>query len=150
MTNLAYTPLGRPILEYGAACWDLFREGQINALVRVHMKAAKFENFTNESNWKKLAQPKKIACICVLYKAQSGEPAWKAIGDRLQRPYYLSWVDHDWKIRNRRQRRDIGKYSFVTRTIKLWYKLPMNALRNFPSKPSTFRKRVRKVISEEK
>jgi len=97
-TNLAYTSLGRPILEYGAACWDPFREGPINALDRVHKKAAKFADLTNESNWEKLAQRKTIACICALYKAQSGEPAWKATGDRLQRPYYLSWLDHDGKL----------------------------------------------------
>jgi len=54
------------------------------------------------------------------------------------------------KIRKRRQRTDIGIYSFVKRTIQLWNKLPMNALGTFPSKPSTFRKRVGKVISEVK
>jgi hypothetical protein len=53
-------------------------------------------------------------------------------------------------MRKRKQRRDIGKYPFVNRTIQLWNKLPMNALGIFPSKPSTFRKRVRKVISEMK
>jgi hypothetical protein len=50
--------------------------------------------------------------MCGLNKAYSGEPEWKAIGDRLQMPYYLIRVDDDWKIRNRRQRSDIGKYSF--------------------------------------
>jgi len=121
-TNLAYTSLGLPNLEYGAACWDPFREGQINASDRVHKKAAKFANLTNESNWEKLVQRKKIARICAICKAHSGETA---IGDTLQRPYYLSWVDHNWKIWNRRQRRDIGKYSYVNRTIQLWNKLPM-------------------------
>jgi len=69
---------------------------------------------------------------------------------RLQRPYYLSGFDHDWKIRNRRQRTDIRKYSFVNRTIQLWNKLPMNALGNFLFNLSTFRKRVGKLISEGK
>ena len=40
----------------------------------------------------------------------SGERAWKPIGDRLQRPHYLSRVDHERKISSRRQRTDIGKY----------------------------------------
>jgi hypothetical protein len=30
--SLAYASLVRPILEYGATCWDPYREGQINAL----------------------------------------------------------------------------------------------------------------------
>ena len=34
--------LVRPILEYGAACWDPYREGQITALDMVQKKAAKF------------------------------------------------------------------------------------------------------------
>jgi hypothetical protein len=84
------------------------------------------------------------------YKECSGEPVRNAIGDRLQRPCYLNKVDHGWKIRNRRQRMDIGIYSFVYRIIQLWNKLPMNALRNFPAEISTFRQRVRKVISEVK
>ena len=40
--SLAYMFLVLPILEYGAACWDPCREGQISALDRVKKKAAKF------------------------------------------------------------------------------------------------------------
>jgi hypothetical protein len=49
----------------------------------------------------------------------SSERTWEnglgrtSIGDRLQRPCYLSRVDHDRKIRRRKQRTDIGKYSFL-------------------------------------
>jgi hypothetical protein len=57
-------------------------------------------------------------------KAYTGERAWKAIGDRLQRPCYLSRDDHDKKIRSRKQRTYIGKYSFVNRTIQIWNQLP--------------------------
>jgi hypothetical protein len=44
--------------------------------------------------------------------------AWKAISDRLRRAYYLGRVGHVRKIRDKKQRTDIGKYSFVNRTIK--------------------------------
>ena len=139
------------VVEYGAACWDPFREGQINAVDRVQKKAAKFVNLTNISNWETLAQWRKIAAwICYTYKAHSREPAWKAIVDRMERSYYLSRVHHDWKIRNRRQRTDIGKYSFVNRAIQLWNKLPVNTLGTLHSKLSTFGKMVWKVISEVK
>jgi hypothetical protein len=40
--SLAYTSLVRPILEYGAACWDPYRKGQVNALDRLQNMAAKF------------------------------------------------------------------------------------------------------------
>jgi len=49
-------------------------------------------------------------------------------------------VDHVQKIRDRKQRMDIGKYSFVNRTIKNWNKLPAEALGTFPYKPKIFRK----------
>jgi len=117
--KLAYATLVRPILEYGVACWDPYREGQIHALDRVQKKAAKSAYHTNESNWETLSQRRKISRICVLFKAYSGERAWKAIGDRLQRPNFLSMVGHERKIRNWRQRTDIGKCSFVNRTIRL-------------------------------
>jgi len=64
----------------------------------------------NESNWGTLSQRRKISRMCARFKAYSGEGAWKFTGDRLQLPNYLNRVDHERKIRNRRQRTDIGKY----------------------------------------
>ena len=40
--RLAYTKLVRPIPEYGAECWNPYREGQMRALDSVQKKAAKF------------------------------------------------------------------------------------------------------------
>jgi len=117
--------LVRPILEYGAVCWDLYREGQIIALDRVQKKAAKFAYHTNSSHWENLASRRKLSRICAVFKAYSGERAWKATGDRLQWPHYLSRVDHKRKIRSRKQRTDIGKYTFVNRTIQDWNQLPV-------------------------
>jgi hypothetical protein len=71
--GLAYTSLVRPILDYGSACWDPCREGQINALDRVEKKAAQFTNHTKNSDWETLAQRRTIASLCALFKAYSGE-----------------------------------------------------------------------------
>jgi hypothetical protein len=145
--SLAYATLVRPIFEYGAACWDLYREGQIYALDRVQMKAAKFAKHMNDSNWETLSQRRKISRKCALFRAYSVEQAWKAVGDRLQRPNYLSRVDHEGKIRNKRQRTDIGKYSFVNRTIRLWNRLPAEILETPPVNQKLFRKRIRRVAN---
>jgi hypothetical protein len=59
----------------------------------------------------------------------------------------LSGVDHERKIRNRKQRTDNGKYSFVNRTIRLWNRSPAEILGTLPCKPNAFRKRVREVIN---
>ena len=138
--SLAYTSLVRPILEYGAACWDPYREGQISALDRVQKKAAKFAHHKNSPNWQTLASRRKLSRICALFKAYSGKRAWKPIGDRLERPHYLSRVDHERKIRSRRQRTDIGIYSFVNRTIQNWNQLTAEVLGILPCKPITFKK----------
>ena len=126
-------------------------KGRINALDRVQKKADKFANHTNDSGWETLAQRRKIARICSLFKAYTKEHAWKSIGERLKGPCNLSRDELDSKTRARKQRTDIGKYCFVNRTIKLWNQLPAEALATFCCKPQIFRKRVRKVIiSEEK
>ena len=75
--------LVHPILEYVAACWDPCREGQINMSDQAQMKAARFTNYTKNSDWETLAQQRMIARLYALFKAYSGEQAWKAICDRL-------------------------------------------------------------------
>jgi hypothetical protein len=144
----AYVSLVRPILEYGASCWDPYREGQINTLDRVQKKAAKFVHHKISPNWESLTSRRNVSRLCALYKAYCGERAWKDIGHSLKRPHYLSMVDHKHKTMTRRQRADIGKFSFVNRTIGDWNQLPAQVLETLPCKSTTFRIRLRKVISE--
>jgi hypothetical protein len=87
--------------------------------------------------------------MCALYKAYTGDRAWKAIGVRLHAPSYLSRVDHCWKIRTRKQRTDIGKYSFVKRSFSDWNKLPEVAIGTSHGKTHIFETRVRKVKTGE-
>jgi hypothetical protein len=136
-------------LEYAAACWDPYRECQISALDRVQNTAAKFAHYTGGSVWESLAQRRMTARICALYKAYKGERAWKDIGDRLQAPHYLSRVDHSWKIRTRKIRTDVGKFSFVNRTIADGNQLPEGVIGTSPVKTCIFRKRVRKPKTSE-
>jgi hypothetical protein len=125
-----------------------YRKGQINALDRVQKKAAKFAHHRDDSNWETSAQRRKISCVCAIFTAYTGERAWKAAGDRLRTACYLNRVDHDRKSRGRNQTTYIGKYSFINRTIQLWNQLPADALGTLSCKPSNFRKRIKKVISE--
>jgi hypothetical protein len=62
--SLAYTSLVRPILEYGAAYWDPYRKGQINALDQVQNTAARFPHHRNDSNWETLTAQKGISHMC--------------------------------------------------------------------------------------
>jgi hypothetical protein len=54
---------------------------------------------------------------------------------------------YSWKVRSRKQGTDVGKYSFVNRTIKDWDSLPAGMLASFPCKLNTFRKRVREAVT---
>ena len=83
--------------------------------------------------------------MCALYKAYTGERAWKAIRDRLEAPSYLRRVDHHWKTKPRKQRIDIGKYSFVNRSITDWNKLPEVATGTSNGKTHILQTRIRKV-----
>ena len=88
--SLTYMSLVCPILKYGAACWDPYRECQISALDRVQNTAAKFAHNSEGSDWESLAQLRKIARMCALYKVYIGDRVWMAIVDRLQAPSYLT------------------------------------------------------------
>ncbi|PNF20639.1 hypothetical protein B7P43_G04218 [Cryptotermes secundus] len=118
---------------------DLIWSDQVSYTVKRAWKAI---HFTMRIT---LTERRKIARICALFKAYTGERSWKAIGDRLETPCYLSRVDHGEKFRSRKQRSDIGKYSFVNRTIQIWNQLPADALGTLSCKPSNFRQMVRKV-----
>jgi len=53
------------------------------------------------------------------------------MGDKLKGPCYLNRDNHDCKTGAKKQRRDMGKYGFINRTIKLSNQLPAEALASF-------------------
>jgi len=145
--RLAYTALVRLLLEYGVECWDPYREGQVSALNWVQKRAAKFANNINELGWGTLAQCRLIVRMCALFKAHTRGRVWKAIRDRCLKPCYLIRDNHNQKIRTRKQRTDVSKYSFINRTIKSWNQLSAGLLASFPCKLNTFRRRVKNVVT---
>jgi hypothetical protein len=78
--HLAYTALVRPILEYGAVCWDSYREGQIDALNQVQRRAAKFANNADQMGWESLEEHRMVSRIYALFKTYTGRCAWEAVG----------------------------------------------------------------------
>jgi len=91
MSVIAYMSSVRPVLEYGSACCDPCTEGQINALDRIQKKAAQFTNHTKDSDWETLARHRMIVRLCALFKAYSGERAWKVIRDRFVKGLLFEW-----------------------------------------------------------
>jgi hypothetical protein len=121
-------------------------ECHISALDRVQNKAAKFEHHSGDSDCESLAQRKKIARICLLYKAYTVDRAWKAIGNRLQETRCLCRADNYWKIIARKQRTNIRKYSFVKRFITNWNRLPEGAVEASNGNKHIFKTKFREVI----
>jgi hypothetical protein len=115
------------VILYVLSQYDLFNTKDLQCF-----SMNSFLDNSDDSVWETLAQRRKIACLSALFKAYTGERAWKAVGDRLQAPGYLSRDDHHRKIRARKQRTDTGKYSFVNRTIKFWNQLPAEAVATSP------------------
>ena len=66
--TLAYMSLVRPIVEYGAACWDPYREGQIGGIDRAQNRAAKLTYHANRPNWETLASRRNLSRICAIQK----------------------------------------------------------------------------------
>jgi hypothetical protein len=56
----------------------------------------------------------------------------------------MSIVDNERKIRNRRGRMDIGKCSFVNKTIRLWNRLAGESLGPVVPKPNIFERGLEK------
>ena len=128
-------------------CLDPYREGQVSSLNRVQKGVAEFANNKNELGWETLVQRRLIARICAIFKAYTNRLAWKATGDRLLKRCYLSRDNHNRIIRARKQRTDVGKYSFLNRTTESWNQLPAVLLASFPCKLNTFTKRVKNVVT---
>ena len=118
MKRLTYTALVRLILEYGAVCWDPYR-GQVSALNRLQKRTAEFANNVKQSGWETLAQRRLIGRTATISRETLGDGLGKRQGiNRLLKPCCLNRDDHIRKIRTRKQRPDVGIYSFVKRTIK--------------------------------
>jgi len=58
-----------------------------------------FAHRTSSSIWENLASPRMLSRSCALLNGHSREWVWKAIGDRLQWPHYLSSFDHERKLK---------------------------------------------------
>jgi hypothetical protein len=112
----------------------------------VQKRAAKIAKVKYEWGWETLGQRRMMARLCALFKAYTGEPAWRAIGDSLLRPCYVGRDDHNYKITSRKQRSDIGKFSFTHRTISNWNQLHAELLDSYPCNLKSFRKRVKRAI----
>jgi hypothetical protein len=58
---------------------------------------------------------------------------------------YYGRGDHRFKIKLRQQRTDVGKFSFLNRTIVDWNQLPAAAFEGSPLNLGRFKRNLRKL-----
>ncbi|KAJ4449513.1 hypothetical protein ANN_00913 [Periplaneta americana] len=136
--EIAYKSLVRPVMEYGAACWDPYRLEHIKTLEKIQKRALKCCRKNSPLKWDTLTDRRTRIRLCALFKTYRGEPAWREIKNRLQPPNYSSRNDHSYKLRERRQRTGTGKFSFLNRTIRDWNALPADLLKALPTTKNVF------------
>ncbi|KAJ4435402.1 hypothetical protein ANN_18017 [Periplaneta americana] len=145
--EVAYKSLVRPVMEYGAACWDPYRLEHIKTLEKIQKRALKCCRKNSPLKWDTLTDRRTRIRLCALFKTYRGEPAWKEIKNRLQPPNYSSRNDHSYKLRERRQRTDTGKFSFLNRTIRDWNALPAGLLKALPTTKNEFKNRLKDLTN---
>jgi hypothetical protein len=69
------------------------------------------------------------------------------VGNRHIKLCYISRDDSNYQIRTRKKRTHVDKYSFVNRAIKNCKQLHAGLLVFFFCKLNTFRKRIKKVVT---
>ena len=96
--RLAYTALVRPILEYGAVCWE--RTEKVRHAVETGCKREWLNlQIIERSLFRKLWRS--LGWICVFRRYSLGGRAWKALASSLLIPYSLFMEDHNGKMRTR-------------------------------------------------
>ena len=150
---LAYFTFVRPILENSCTVWDPYTATQINKLEMIQRRAARYvlhrhhntssvTNMLQSLGWRSLADRRKDAKLCMLYKISNdlvGIPANKY----LIPSNTVTRKQHSFSYVIPHSRCNYHLYSFFPNTIRLWNSLPQhivnkNSLDSFKSNIQTF------------
>jgi Reverse transcriptase (RNA-dependent DNA polymerase)/Endonuclease-reverse transcriptase len=159
--DVAYKTLIRPKLEYCSSVWDPYTLEMVNELERVQKLAARrvtgqFRSWrveeenpiagaklVNDMGWKELSVRRKTDRLCAMYSVQHGSRGWAELNSLTQKATYLGRNDHDLKLRVVGSNLDVGKYSFLNRTVRDWNGLPSDIV--MVESRKLFRKEVEKL-----
>jgi hypothetical protein len=126
-------------------CTNLRKAGICRAAKFVRMGGGHGDDRVNALGWEPLESRRRKARLRALFKAYLGHKAWVDIKRRLYMPTYYGRGDHSFKIKLRQQRTDVGKFSFLNRTIVDWNQLPAAAFEGSPLNLCRFKRNLRKL-----
>ncbi|PSN30285.1 hypothetical protein C0J52_27544 [Blattella germanica] len=102
----AYQSLVLPIMEYGSVCWDSYRLTQRRFLERIQRRAAKFVRMKSKLGHEVFRE----------LGWDEEQQAWIDIARNIEKPTYYRKRD-TFKIKRRKQRTDVGQFSFLNKTM---------------------------------
>ena len=161
----AYETLVRPTLEYGMKAGDPYRQGQKADLEMIQRRAArrvlnKYHRYEPEGvydsatdmvkglGWTSLEERRELDRLCGMYKIVNHHKGWEEMSGRILRNERLGRGDHTKKLCVDQVRTDVGKYSFLNRTVKDWNSLDENVVLAKGSKQ--FRKGAEKWLNDKR
>lgn len=135
----AYKCLIRPLVEYCCSVWDPYTQQLIEEIDSVQNKAMRYvlnhhrkwnkakkqpslsvREALKNNNWEPLIRRRKRASLKCLWMAANRQPAWAAITTLLKSPTFLGRKDHGRKMQLPRYSTNIGRHSFLGRSIREW------------------------------
>ena len=152
-----YLSLVRPIVEYATTVWDPYHCGQVKKIEKIQRKAARYvmgkfrkrdsvTEMLDTLRWDSLEKRRKISRLGCIYNIITSKDGWVPFKNSIVKPNFCGKDSHEFKIKPRRQRTDIKKYSFLNRGISEWNKLPVSLLRPLPKNVISFKKKCSKIL----
>ena len=96
-------------------------------------------NIIENLNWNTLASRRKFARLKNFYLVYNGIGGWADLFEYIDPPARLGRSERPYSVRTAIPRTDIGKYSFVTRSVSEWNNLPEDVFKNAPVSFSLFK-----------
>lgn len=136
--ELAFKTLVRPILEYGASCWDPHLTGRIGQIEKVQRKAARFvtgnwrytssvSEMLKELQWQSLQERRLVRRLTLLYQAHHhlfaiDIPSYVTLSTRPSpRRHPIQYITIPAKT-------SVYGYSYWPRTIQSWNVIPSDII----------------------
>ena len=93
----------------------------------------------DQLGWESLESRRRTFRLTGIYNAWNRKGGWDELHQRLQAPTYIGRCDHRLKIKEREQKTDLAKFSFLNRGIREWNALPGELLTPMPENSKKFK-----------